>query len=61
MRRALLMLVAGIILALGGCGVSRNIVEVPPPRLPSLQELDRHLTYTDRYAGRSDYIVPRRY
>jgi hypothetical protein len=54
------MLVAGIILALGGCGVSRNIVEVPPPRLPPLQELDRQITYTDPYAGRSDYIVPRR-
>ena len=54
--RHVLMIVAAL-WALGGCGISRHIVDINPPPQPHLQHLERHLDYTDPDDGRPDYIV----
>lgn len=60
MRAKLAIVLVGIVWVASGCAVSHRIVQLPPRGQPPLQALDQHLTYTDRYAGRTDYIVPQR-
>ena len=56
LRIATIMLVlAGWCMA--GCRITRNIVDLqPPPGLPSLQKLEKHLNYADPDAGQPDYV-----
>ena len=44
-------------LALCGCSISRNIVDLtPPPNRPDLRRLEEHLDYADPDAGRPTYV-----
>jgi hypothetical protein len=53
-RNAILSLIA--LLSLGGCSISRHIVDVQPPDQPPLQNLEGNLDYVDPDQGRPDYI-----
>lgn len=57
LRRRLVVLLLTGIWALCGCAISRRIVDIEPPDQPPLQNLERHLDYTDPDDGRPDYIV----
>jgi len=59
MRLRVLVVICASLCALAGCSTSRKIVNLPPLSQPPLQELDRHLTYTNPYDGRPDYVVHR--
>ncbi|MFO8007645.1 MAG: hypothetical protein R6V05_07925 [Candidatus Brocadiia bacterium] len=52
-------LILGLIFLLlsAGCGISRHIVEIPPPDQPSLQQIEQHLDYQDPDAGEPDYVI----
>ena len=53
-------LLSFVCLALGGCTISRHIRDLEPPAdEPSLEQLDRHLDYTDPDDGRPDFIIQR--
>ena len=49
-----------LLLALSGCSISRNIIDITPPPQPPLQDLDKHLNYVDPDEGRPTYVVPSR-
>ena len=53
----MIVLAAALLLTtLGGCGVSKKMVKLPPPRaLVPLEQLENHLDYRDPYADRPDY------
>lgn len=56
-RRSLYVMLSVGLLWGSGCTVSRNIVAIsPPPDQPQLQELEKHLNYTDPDAGQPDYV-----
>ncbi len=46
-----------VLLALSGCSISHNIVDITPPKQPPLQDLDKHLDYVDPDRGRPSYVA----
>jgi len=57
MRRVVLIAIILVGGALGGCRISRHIVDLtPPPDQPDLGQLESHLNYADPDAGQPDYV-----
>ncbi|KPK59010.1 MAG: hypothetical protein AMK73_08885 [Planctomycetes bacterium SM23_32] len=54
-RRTIVAVVA--LWMLGGCSISRHIMDIQPPAQPSLQDLERHLDYQDPDDGEPDYVI----
>jgi hypothetical protein len=57
MRIGRFIAIAVVLWALGGCRISRHIVELEPPPQPPLQQLESHLDYGDPDEGKPDYII----